>query len=290
MNIAETIGVPHEIIIIENDIYRYPIAKAYNIGAERARFPLVCFSHEDIRFHTPDWGKILIQNFEITGARLIGICGCTVKTIHPSSVYLIGSNLNRQYQLQTLPGEIAFYNENPFNEAFAEVCVLDGSFIASTKQAWEETKFSETYLPAFHGYDIDFSLKNYVRGKVVVSYNFLIEHFSLGSFNKSWVGTQFKLVDIWKEKLPLLAPRMNENDLKAANILALRDLVKVLIETDYSPKVQWLFFLKLLKVSPFHRINLFFLRRLLLRNKLNAALKSLFKPKYGNNVNLKETG
>jgi hypothetical protein len=192
--------------------------------------------------------------------------------------------------LQTLPGEIAFYNENPFNEAFAEVCVLDGSFIASTKQAWEETKFSETYLPAFHGYDIDFSLKNYVRGKVVVSYNFLIEHFSLGSFNKSWVGTQFKLVDIWKEKLPLLAPRMNENDLKAANILALRDLVKVLIETDYSPKVQWLFFLKLLKVSPFHRINLFFLRRLLLRNKLNAALKSLFKPKYGNNVNLKETG
>ena len=160
LNIAETIGIEHEIIIIDNEVQRLSISTAYNIGASKAKFPYLCFCHEDIKFHTKSWGEILIKNFLETQARLIGFTGSTIKTKYPSSVYITGSPYNRQYHLQRWPDKpVTNSYINPKQEAFSEVCVLDGLFIASTKKAWEETKFSEDYLTGFHGYDIDFSLK-----------------------------------------------------------------------------------------------------------------------------------
>lgn len=38
-NIAQTIGVEYEIIAIDNREKRWPIAKAYNYGAQQAKYP-----------------------------------------------------------------------------------------------------------------------------------------------------------------------------------------------------------------------------------------------------------
>ncbi|QJD97553.1 hypothetical protein HH214_17570 [Mucilaginibacter robiniae] len=285
ININETIGVEHEVIIIENEVYKYPIAKAYNIGAQKAKYPYLCFSHEDIKFHTQAWGKVLINDFLSSGARLIGVLGCAAKVNNPSSVHLANSGLNRQNHLQRQrDNSVSLVYENPYKETLAEVCTLDGMFIAATKSAWAETKFSEDYLHGFHGYDIDFSIKNFVLGKVVVTYNLLLEHFSFGSFNKGWVDTQRIITEKWKDKLPLLAPKVSQEQEDKAETLNLKDLIAILIDTDYNPLIQLKYIWRHFKRTPFEKVNLYYLRRVILRNKLNNALKNIAKTNHKNDL------
>lgn len=41
-NIRKTIGISHEIIAVDNREKRWPIAKVYNYGAQKAKYPY-CF-------------------------------------------------------------------------------------------------------------------------------------------------------------------------------------------------------------------------------------------------------
>lgn len=54
-NIELTIGVPYEIIAIENNKGEFGICKAYNDGASKAKYDIFCFMHEDISFETQNW-------------------------------------------------------------------------------------------------------------------------------------------------------------------------------------------------------------------------------------------
>ncbi|MFI2757155.1 glycosyltransferase family 2 protein, partial [Streptococcus suis] len=58
---AATIGVPHEIVAVDNSEGQYGICEAYNIGAAQAQYDVLCFMHEDIRFHTSGWGRIVVD-------------------------------------------------------------------------------------------------------------------------------------------------------------------------------------------------------------------------------------
>ena len=53
-NIQETIGLPCEIIGMDNRERKWPIARVYNEGARRARYPYLFFVHEDVKFHSQD--------------------------------------------------------------------------------------------------------------------------------------------------------------------------------------------------------------------------------------------
>ena len=281
VNIKKTIGIEHEIIIIKNEIFKYPIAKAYNTGAAIARYPYLCFSHEDVFFHTPNWGQILIRDFKDSGARLIGVLGSTIKTKHPGSVYIGDSKLNRQNHIQRHPYKSNTLSyENPNNEVLAEVCILDGLFIASTKRAWEETKFSEEYLASFHGYDIDYSIKNFLLGKIIVTYNILLEHFSHGSFSVEWLDTQIMLSKKWKDKLPLMVSGTSNKDAADTELYNLRDLIALLIKHNYRSGVQWKYFISYFRRSPIDKSNIYYFRRFLLRNRVNQALKLFLKPSH----------
>lgn len=56
-NIENTIGnMPFEIITINNSQNSYSIYQAYNKGIKEAKYPYLCFMHEDILFHTVNWG------------------------------------------------------------------------------------------------------------------------------------------------------------------------------------------------------------------------------------------
>lgn len=277
LNIEETVGVEHEIITIENEIHKFSISKAYNLGASRAKYPYLCFSHEDIRFHTVSWGKILIKNFVETQARLIGIVGSTIKSKYPSSVFLAASEKNRQFHLQRWPDKpVTKPYINPFQEPYSEVCILDGLFIASTKLAWEETKFSEDYLTGFHGYDIDFSLKNFLLGKNVVIYNILLEHFSLGSFNKQWVDTQILLSKKWNSKLPAFVHNTAKKDIDVINRIAIEELLMVIVPMRYNFFIEIKYYILQLRYSLLSKWNFYFIIRILLRKKGRDILKYIF--------------
>jgi glycosyltransferase involved in cell wall biosynthesis len=276
-NVAETIGIDHEMVIIENEKTNYSISKAYNIGAAQAKYPYLCFVHEDIIFHTPVWGKRLINHFTETQARLIGILGSTIKTRAHSSVHIPYPKLNRHCQLQRYENNVLdhFY-ENPYNEQKAEVCVLDGLFIAATKSAWEETKFSEDYLTGFHGYDIDFSLKNFQRGKVIVVYDILLEHMSLGTFSKNWIDTQLLVTKRWKKHLPLAATSASKIDIRNAEITNLKQFLQFLIQLNYKRRLQLICLARLMIIYPNLRHYHFIFRTVVFGKTIDNKLKHSF--------------
>ena len=53
-NIAESIGIPYEIMKIDNPGIM-GICEAYNRGAEKAQYDFLLFLHEDVLFETQDW-------------------------------------------------------------------------------------------------------------------------------------------------------------------------------------------------------------------------------------------
>jgi glycosyltransferase involved in cell wall biosynthesis len=290
-SIEETIGVAFEIIPIINGDGKFGISEAYNLGASKSKYPYLCFCHEDITFHTANWGTILINHFTNSGARLIGVLGCTVKTKCPGSVYIFESDFNRQNHLQKYPdGQVIACNENPEKEIISEVCILDGMFISSTKSAWEETRFSESYLPGFHGYDIDFSLKNFRLGKILVVYDILLEHASFGSFSKTWVEAQLVVTKKWCKALPLSTSVNNRIAIKSAEIKNLKEFIKILITTGFSKKIIIKYFGRLVVLDPFNSLNGYFIRNILFGKRLDSFLKTfLLKSLRFKSFNTKES-
>ena len=158
--------------------------------------------------------------------------------------------------------------------------MLDGLFIASTKAAWKETMFSEDYLTDFHGYDIDFSLKNFSLGKVMVVYDILLEHFSFGSFSKNWVETQMALTNKWYNQLPVAANMPRSKDKRIAEQKNLQEFLKILIRLDFDKKVTIKYLIQYMRLAPFNSLNLFFFRQIFLGKKLDNRVKLLFKSAY----------
>ena len=64
-NIADTIGdIIYEILEFDNSASNTNIARVYNNGLRKAQFPYILYLHEDIYFHSMDWGRLLVRNFE----------------------------------------------------------------------------------------------------------------------------------------------------------------------------------------------------------------------------------
>ena len=63
-NISETIGVEHEIILMDNTRINKSISAVYNMGAASSKFGIVCFVHEDVLFETNVWGSHLVSLFD----------------------------------------------------------------------------------------------------------------------------------------------------------------------------------------------------------------------------------
>ena len=207
-NIQETIGTEHEFIAIDNRETKWPIAKAYNEGAKRARYPYLFFVHEDVRFHSQDWGKVIAGKLEEPD------CG------------VVGSVFN-------------VHLEHPFEEV---VC-LDGLGMFVSKAIWEKHPFDEKMLTGFHCYDLDFSMqiartgkyKNYVCTTPAV----LIEHFSLGNLDRAWMQETIRLhKEKWNAFLPLKTAdvELGREDERKMDEKCFHVFVKRLLRSDYPEK------------------------------------------------------
>src|SRR5690606_4999073 len=97
-NIAKTIGVEYELIAFDNRRGELGLCSLYNRGAEKAKFNLLCFMHEDVIFHTLEWGKAVTDHFSNTeGLGLLGVAGSTYKSMAPSSWWHPNKALNCEY-------------------------------------------------------------------------------------------------------------------------------------------------------------------------------------------------
>lgn len=188
-NVAETIGIEYEIIKIDNP-GSMGICEAYNKGAERAQFDQYLFLHEDIIFHTDDWGINLVKHLKSPNTGIIGVAGGSYVPTCPSG----WGTLCPYNHLSLIQNDSS--NENPIRyttkDLKTKVFGIDGVFLGVSKKTYLANPFNEK-ITGFHGYDLDFSLR---IGKILDNYvvsDILLEHFSHGNPDQKWIENNIQI-------------------------------------------------------------------------------------------------
>jgi hypothetical protein len=240
-NIKEKIGFQnYELVIIDNRNNEYSIFQAYNLGVKRSNYEKLLFIHDDINFHTIDFGKILL-NLSLPNLGVLGIAGSKIKTSISSPWWIsnhesVNGNIIYQYNIQhfnnSIPKKIieGFESENQVEE----VILVDGVFLFSTRDNCVNYPFDETYN-SFHFYDLDFALSLNKNGKInYVTNSILLEHYSAGNLNKDWVTSSFLFEIKWKEFMTVKS--IDNQKKKYLERLAFNSRFKVLLDNKFNKK------------------------------------------------------
>jgi hypothetical protein len=208
-NIKETAGVPVEIIGIDNRELKWPISKVYNHAASQARYENLLFVHEDVLFHSRDWGKVIIEKLSDPQCGVIGFAGSKVMRKVYSGWYQ-SSHWQCMMLYQGAPGMQTRYLVRgvTLENKFEEVVTLDGMAMFMRKNLWDSYHFDEENLKGFHCYDVDLTLSvasdGLYRNYVCATPEVLVEHRSMGNFAESWFDETINMFHLkWKQKLPL---------------------------------------------------------------------------------------
>ncbi|QIL77240.1 glycosyltransferase [Hymenobacter sp. HDW8] len=207
-SIEATIGLPYQIIDIDNSKGRYSIFEAYNLGIEKSQFNILCFMHEDVGFITSGWGEKVINAFhDNSKLGLLGVAGSSYKSLVPSGWSFATAtdkalHMNVVQHYKTDGSSVHDYN-NPRSETLSKVAAVDGVWFCTTREVVNQIKFDDTIFNGFHCYDVDFSLSVLQQYDVAVTYEILLNHFSEGSFNDGWLSDTIKLHNKWNRVLPI---------------------------------------------------------------------------------------
>lgn len=239
-NIKQTIGnTPFEIIAFDNRNTKYGITKVYNLCAEKAKFPNLCFLHEDITFHSRNWGETIIEQLKQPQCGCIGFAGCIVKSKSLSSVHSLKDfGIYNYIQSGYKNGDRLFLNNLTTNIDYEPCITLDGMCMFVRNDVWKQHRFDEKTLTGFHGYDLDFSLQiaehlqNYICNTVI------LEHSSHGSYSAEWVKATIALHThkAWNDKLPLYTAKFDLNEMSRNEDESFYLFLKKVLRSNYPYK------------------------------------------------------
>ena len=236
-SIEKTIGVPFEIIAIENKDGKYGICKAYNMGAAKAIYNTFCFMHEDVSFETLDWGKYLLKHLEDKTIGLVGVAGIDHKAKVPTTVqskYLSIEINIIQVNLTDGKDVHLFQTQTPNDlTIIKQVLLIDGVWMCTRKDVFEKFQFDDITLDGFHGYDIDFCLQVQREYKIVVAFDILLKHLSAGKIDEKYIAQKLKLNHKWRHELPLSIKNLSPQEFREHHWLAMENFMNWLIKLDY---------------------------------------------------------
>ena len=184
-NIAESIGIPYEIMKIDNPGIM-GICEAYNRGAEKAQYDFLLFLHEDVLFETQDWGRILMNLLNTENIGCIGIAGADYIPEVPIGWWMIKNHCYSHITHANLINQKVHKFTFSSNSGLKKVNFIDGVFIACPKKNWLTIKFDER-LKGYHAYDISFSLHTNVYFENYITNLISMKHFSQGKPSKEWL-------------------------------------------------------------------------------------------------------
>lgn len=259
-NISHTAGIPFEIIRINNTANAYSICSAYNEGALKAIYPVLCFAHEDIEIQTMNWGGIVSDLFNKNkDLGLVGVAGTGYKPLGPSGWWYENANpdcfFTHYIQSDKKGIKAELMHSSPETKQLSAVVCVDGLWFCTRRHIALELQFDERVFKGFHCYDVDYSLSVFQRYKVAVSYEVLIKHYSEGSLNREWVNDTLKLYKKWKNVLPLSTVNFSRQKLKQEETAAFDYFVEQMLL--YVPIKQVIMVLWLLKVKMLIGFNAF---------------------------------
>ncbi|MCQ2082952.1 MAG: glycosyltransferase family protein [Bacteroidaceae bacterium] len=207
-NIADTVGCEYEIIHIDNSKGQYSIFQAYNKGACLSRGDNLCFMHEDLFFHTKDWGFKVENYLKDSQIGVLGVAGVGFVPVQ-GDARMCGYawrkfNWDRYYTLEKNPRSVL--DRNTFKSAghLYETAVVDGLWFCMPRSLFQFVKFDDDTYGGFHLYDLDISMQALMTGrKVMLCDDIIVEHDSVGIFNDMFADNLDRFIEKWKNELPL---------------------------------------------------------------------------------------
>ncbi len=235
-NIKDTIGVPFEMIAIDNSVNKDGICKVYNEGGKRAKFPVLCFVHEDVLFETLQWGERLIKHLSDNKVGLTGLAGGDARSVIPSSWSTPFQSVEVNIVQHHKKGKSISY---PILKTaggpgmLKPVTSLDGVMLCTKKEVFDQFKFDEDLLKGFHGYDMDYSLQVLSKYQVAVMFDILAHHYSEGILNREWMDSAILISRKWKQVLPVSVRSLTAKELTFFHWKSMQVFLQNLVELDY---------------------------------------------------------
>lgn len=267
-SVAATVGVPYEIIGVDNSQKKYGICEAYNIGAAQAQYDVLCFMHEDICFHTSNWGTTVAEVLGKPDAGVLGVAGGTHQPKAPAGWGGAGWQFGRLNVLHSANEQKKLDYFNPNNKNLTKAATLDGLWLCCRKSVWEEFKFDAVAFPGFHFYDIDFCTRVFTKYTNYITFEILIEHFSHGTFDKVWMQNAVLFFKKRKKYLPFGVDFLTKTERDFLDLKAMQAFTLRIIETKLSKSEVLFCLLECLKHNPLNRDNLYLVKRYLAMKQL----------------------
>lgn len=241
-NIRNTIGADFELIHIDNSENKYGICEAYNSGYHRSKFPYLCFLHDDVKFHSSDWGIKIIQHLENKATGIVGIAGADMVHRVPiawTKVFSVSHNVVQPARNQK---DISHHILLPkgYSDSKRTTITLDGILLGMRKEIMDQGIIFDENLPGFHGYDYDISIKSSLAGyQNYVIYDLTVEHFSGGKTNQEYYKNLIYIYKKFEKQLPVIGKTISNEQLSALPMLEkknLNQLTKKMVRKGFSIK------------------------------------------------------
>lgn len=214
-NIKQTIGVEYEIIHIDNSEGKYGICGAYNEGVRQSKGDILCFMHEDILFHSADWGKKIEKYF---GNQELGMLGVSGSIVVPDKYdwRFFGfskTHVVQGYSVLTYP--LHYYIKGiEWNICTSKerVAIVDGCWFCIRKSLFDKgiIRFDEDTFKGFHLYDSDISMQLNKSGfRIYICSDIVIEHFSEGNYTVEFHKALDAFLKKWEKELPFSVEKIN---------------------------------------------------------------------------------
>ncbi len=228
MNVRTTIGdVVYEFVWIDNSDNKYTICHAYNEGVKRARYPYLCFMHEDIVYHTNDWGVMAINAMSNQTVGLLGVQGCTY--FDESTIYWTMSGFKKANTI--LPWRSDKIKEDDFSIPGNDVVMVDGMWMFTCRKFFDEIHWDEHTYQGFHMYDMDLCMQIINRGmKIRLLDELWIQHNSYGNWNTDFFKGCQVFHEKWDNYLPVSVMPITEDIKKRARKAAMCTIYKYGVE------------------------------------------------------------
>lgn len=228
-NIADTIGVEFEIILVDNSDNKYTIFSAYNHGTQLSKYPFLCFVHDDVFFHSPNWGKQITDHLLESTTGIIGLAGGNLNTRIPAPwpTQQLAHNIIQSDKTGKKPTEINIFPIDYQGDKIS-VTVLDGVFMCMRRELMNQIYFDEN-LSGFHGYDFDISIQSKLKGyRNYVIFDMKLEHFSRGKTNREYYQNLIKVFRKWEQFLPINALETDAESGKINEKKEVKRLIKLI--------------------------------------------------------------
>lgn len=226
-HIKSTIGdIPHELIWIDNSQNQRNMCQAYNYGVRNARYDYLCFMHEDIVFHTNNWGEMALEDVKEASVGMLGVQGCVYYC--ESTTYWTKSLFRKAHCVQMRNGIAEKITEMDY-PCSNEVVAIDGMWMFVKKDVflngirWDEDSFRH-----FHMYDMDLSMQLIQKGyKIKILEDLWIEHKSMGNFDISFYEDNKIFHQKWDEHLPVSTIEITKEVQKKSQEAAFKEICRL---------------------------------------------------------------